>query len=306
MVGNLAAYLAVRLFVCLLQALRLETCRALATFLAWVSTDLCRVRGTVIDDNLRQAFPDMSPRGRRRLTRRMWEHLFLMVAEIAQAPRKIHRTNWRDYVSLENAAPILRAIFDGRPTLFVSAHFGNFELGGYMLGLLGFPTYSVARDLDNPYLHNYLQRFRGATGQHIVPKKGGYDEIVACLEQGRALGLLADQYAGSKGCWVNFFNRPASAHKAIALFALGHNAQVLVSAAVRRGGEPLRYTMHLHAATDVRAGGPEVGGVRELTQWYTSAFEEMIRQAPEQYWWLHRRWKDHRAARKASKAAKAA
>jgi KDO2-lipid IV(A) lauroyltransferase len=170
------------------------------------------------------------------------------------------------------------------------------------LGLLGFPPHSIARDLDNPYLHKFVHQFRGKTGQKIVPKKGGYEEIVRLLTAGRALAFLADQYAGSKGCWVTFFGRPASTHKAIALFALGHDARVIVSSA-QRLDRPLRYAIRLHAVTDVRDGGPEVRGVRELTQWYTSAFESMIRQAPEQYWWLHRRWKDRRSSRQAARAA---
>ena len=63
-------------------------------------------------------------------------------------------------------------LLDDRPLLLVSGHFGNFELAGFVLGILGFPTYTVARPLDNPYLHAFVNRFRGATGQHIVPTKG--------------------------------------------------------------------------------------------------------------------------------------
>ena len=90
-----------------------------------------------------------------------------------------------------------------------------------MLGILGFPTYTVARTLDNPYLDRFVNRFRAATGQHIIPKNGGYDQIVDVLARGGTMTFLADQYAGPKGCWVEFFGRPASAHKAIAPAGVG-------------------------------------------------------------------------------------
>jgi KDO2-lipid IV(A) lauroyltransferase len=116
------------------------------------------------------------------------------------------------------------------------------------------------------------------------------------------MGFLADQYAGSKGCWVNFFGRPASTHKAIALLALEHQAPLLVGIG-RRLDKPLHYELGMWSVTDPKTKSPETAGVRELTQWYTSQFEAMIRHTPEQYWWLHRRWKDNRPAKRRAKAA---
>jgi len=101
---------------------------------------------------------------------------------------------------------------------------------------------------------------------------------------------------------VTFFGRPASTHKAIALLALEHQAPLLVGIG-RRLHEPLHYELGLWAVTDSKTHPPEAAGVRELTQWYTSQFEDMIRQTPEQYWWLHRRWKDNRPAKRRAKAA---
>ncbi|MBI3468428.1 MAG: lysophospholipid acyltransferase family protein, partial [Planctomycetes bacterium] len=249
------------------------------------------IRRQVIDDNLRHAFPDRPADERRELARAMWEHLFLFVAEVAHVPRKIHETNWRDYVRLRNADVLVGALLSERPTLVVSAHFGNFELAGYVMGIFGFPTHTVARTLDNPDLDGFLNRFRSRTGQHIVPKKGGYDQIVSVLVSGGTMTLLADQYAGSKGCWVDFFGRPASTHKAIALLSLSNDAPVVVGAARRIGG-PLRYEMSIEGVADPRSTAPEASGVRPLTQWYTCKLEALIRRSPEQYWWLHRRWKE--------------
>lgn len=297
-----AVYVVVRLLICIVQGMSIETGCAVARFLAWLLADVLAVRGRVVDDNLTHAFPELSAADRRRLVRQMWEHLLVMVLEIAHAPRKIHDTNWRDYVRLHGEGPLLRLLLEDRPTLVTTAHFGNFEVAGYVLGLLGFKGHTVARKLDNAYLDRFVNRFRGATGQYIIPKNGGYDQILWVLSHGGTMTFLADQYAGPKGCWVQFFGRPASAHKAIALLAMEHQAPVVVSFA-RRTDRPLHFELSTYAVADPRNGSEEFASVRALTQWYTTRLEEIIRRQPNQYWWLHRRWKDTRPPRPAARKA---
>jgi len=277
--------------------MRPESCQPVVARLAFLFHDLLRVRRKVVDDNLRAALPHLDEAQRSRLGRRMWEHVLLLVIEFALAPRKIHETNWRSFIHFHRADELARLLLSERPTLLISAHYGNFELAGYILGIMGYPTCAVARTFDNPYLARFIDRFRGVTGQQIVPKKGGYEQIVSVLNRGGTLSFLADQYAGTKGCWVEFFGRAASTHKAIALFALEHEARLVVGYA-RRSGRPLCYEMGVEAILDPREAGHLAAGVRPLTQWYTSQLETIIRAAPDQYWWLHRRWKDHRKPRR--------
>jgi Kdo2-lipid IVA lauroyltransferase/acyltransferase len=295
-------YVVVRILICVVQAMRIETGRRIARGLAWFFCDVLQIRGKVVDDNLAHAFPEMPPGERLRLARRMWEHLFLLVLEVAHSPRKIHETNWRDYVSLKNEKELVRLLLDDRALLIVTAHLGNFEVGGYVLGILGFPTYTVARTLDNPFLDRFVNRFRALTGQHIIPKNGGYDRILDVLAEGGTMTFLADQYAGPKGCWVEFFGRPASAHKAIALLALDNNARVSVCAS-RRLGRPMRFELNNFLAVDPCEAGSPLATVRDLTQWYTRELENLIRATPDQYWWLHRRWKDTREKKREKIAA---
>lgn len=283
-------YLLVRLFVCLIQTLSLETCQATARALAWLACDVVRLRHRVVDDNLRHVFPEYSPRDRRNLARQMWEHLFLMVCEIAHAPRKVHETNWRRYFAFQGKREMVAYLLDERPTVFVSGHFGNFELSSFMMGLLGFPTYAIARRLDNPYLDRYVNEFRQANGQFILPKDGSAKQVDAVLRAGGVIALLGDQSAGPKGCWVDFLGRPASCHKAVSLFTLVSGAPLVVAYGKRIGG-PLQFELGTTGAVDPRLGGDELKGVKPLTQWYNRALERIIRTAPEQYWWVHRRWK---------------
>jgi Kdo2-lipid IVA lauroyltransferase/acyltransferase len=300
--GHFAVYLLVRVFVCVLQAVSIETCQRMANGLAWLMTELIPFRFQVIDNNLRHAFPQMPPGIRRQTARRMWEHLFLMLAEIAHFPRKVHDTNWRDYIRFKNESWMMRELFRNRPRVFVSGHYGNFELAGYTLGLFGFPTFTVARPLDNPYLDRFVNHFRALKGQYVLPKQGSAQEVDALLEGRGTLGVLADQHAGPKGCWVNFFNRPASTHKAIAVFALANEAPLMVGYA-RRLGRPLQYEMAMETLVDPATMDSSLKEVTALTQWYTNVLETIIRHAPEQYWWVHRRWKDNRPAKKRASAA---
>jgi KDO2-lipid IV(A) lauroyltransferase len=221
----------------------------------------------------------------------MWAHWILMGCEIAHAPRKIHRSNYHQYVSVHRRQELVHFLLDSRPRLLVSGHFGNFELGGFMTGLLGFPTFTVARSLDNPYLDRYVNRFRGAHGQAILPKQGSSGQVDSLMKSGQILTILGDQYAGPKGCWVDFFGHPTSCHKAIALFTLTAGAPLAVVYARRVGG-PLQLEIGLAGLADPRLPGPETQGVVALTEWYNRRLEELIFRSPEQYWWLHRRWRE--------------
>ncbi len=185
----------------------------------------------------------------------------------------------------------------------MTGHFGNWELGGYTLGLLGFSTFAIARKLDNPYLNDFLlHRFRQRTGQRILYKDGDFERIQAVLAGGGAIATLGDQDAGRRGQFVDFFGRPASTHKAVALLALEFDA-VMAVIGVPRFGEPMRYEVRVEEVIlpEEYAGRPDA--VRAITQRFTAALERMVRRAPEQYFWLHRRWKHEPPVRKAKRAA---
>ncbi|MEM6656166.1 MAG: lipid A biosynthesis acyltransferase [Planctomycetota bacterium] len=293
---DFSAYIALRVAIATLQALPLSVCERLSRCLAWLVGDACGFRRAVVDENLSHAFPEADAAERRRIARGMWRHLFLMVAEIAHTPRKVHRTNWRERCDLPDVDVIVRTLVTDRPNVIVSGHYGNFELGGYLLGMFGFPTHTVARPLDNERVNRFVNEFRGRTGQHMLPKQGSRDAIEGLLAGGGILALLGDQAAGGKACWVRFFGRPASTHKAVSLFTLGYAAPTLVMS-TRRAGAPLRYEVEVAGVTDPESDGFEFGDPTTLTQWFADGLERLIRVAPEQYWWVHRRWKGTPPAR---------
>jgi KDO2-lipid IV(A) lauroyltransferase len=296
------AYLAVRLGVCFIQMLPNEAARGFARILATLAHRFDRRHRQVADDNLRHAFPELCDRERERLVRATFRHFLSLIIEIARLPRKLCVGNWREHVTLVGGDKVVGAMTSGRPALIVTAHLGNWELAGFALGLLGFRTHAVARTLDNPHLDRFLLRFREKTGQRVLAKKGDYDQITDLLKDSGVLATLADQDAGQRGVFVDFFGRPASTHKAIALMALEYDAPLVVVGVPRVSVRPRHYHVVVEELIEPSEFAKRPDAVRALTQRYTAALERIIRRYPEQYFWLHRRWK-HQPMARARRAA---
>lgn len=283
-------YLLVRVVVCVLQTLSVTASLRLAEALAWLAYRVNRRHRRVAADNLSHAFPEMGEADRDRLVRDVYRHFFRMMLTMVHLPRCYHVTNWRRYLDITPGIPLLEAMVSGRPVLLVTGHFGNWELGGYTLGVVGFTSHAIFRPLDNPYLDRFLRQFRQRTGQGLLAKHGDFERMQAILEANGAIATLGDQDAGQRGLYVEFFNRPASTHKAIALMALEYNAPLVVLG-IPCVAAPLFHHLCVSDVVDPAeyAGRPDA--VPAMTQRFTDALETLIRRHPEQYLWLHRRWK---------------
>lgn len=283
--------LLLRSLIAIVQAVPIHWCAGFSRGLSWLAADVIRFRQKVIRDNLRGVYPDITEQQMQEMTRQMWYHLSLMVFEVIQAPRKIHDSNWRKYVTILDKKTITNYMIDYRPLVAVSGHFGNFEMAGYVTGLLGIPSYTVARTLDNPQLDRFVSEFRSRNGQQILPKDGSAVAAQKVLDSGGILTILGDQHAGTKGCWINFLGRPAACHKAIALFTLSANAPMMVNYC-RQLDQPLHFEIGCTGVADPLDLPENLRDVTSLTQWYNDRMAEAIGKAPQQYWWLHRRWKE--------------
>ncbi|MCI0685373.1 MAG: lysophospholipid acyltransferase family protein [Gemmataceae bacterium] len=294
-------YCVVRLVVCVLQAVSLEAACAFARFLAWLAYHVDKRHRLVAQDNLAKAFPGKySDAEIDRLVRGVYRHFCTVLIEIAHAPRKMHVHNWKRFCRFVHGERIIDALLSDRPLLIVTGHYGNWELAGTMIGLAGFRTYAIARPLDNPYLDGYLRAFRERTGQRLLAKHGDFEKIQQILDGGGVIATLADQDAGQRGLFVDFFGRPASTHKAVALMALEHRVPMIVA------GVPKRQGVYEITSADVIL--PEdyeqsPDAVRAMTQRFTTDLEALIRRAPEQYFWVHRRWKHQPQPRRRREAA---
>jgi KDO2-lipid IV(A) lauroyltransferase len=228
-----------------------------------------------------------------------------MLVEMIRLPRVLRRGNLSAYVRDARASDLdlfRRWAATGRPKLVLTGHFGNWEILSYVTGLAGFRGGVVARRLDNPYLDRYVAHFRRKTGLTLLDKQADYARILQLLARGEGVGMVGDQDAGPRGLFVDFFGRPASTFKSIALLSLEYRAPIFVFGAARTGW-PMQYRVYFEdlILPEDYAFCPDAP--RAITERYTQALERLVRRHPEQYFWLHRRWKHQPKAGKLKKAA---
>jgi KDO2-lipid IV(A) lauroyltransferase len=293
-------YLAFRTAVCVVQAFPptwlAAAADAVADFAFFV---LPRnwTRYQVARDQLVASFPDRFRTAEQidACLHAMWRHLFRLVGEMLHLHRKLRRDNVAEAVRFRGRPSAVRSLLSGRPVIVLSGHYGNWELAVAMFGVLGFRMGLVARNLDNPLLDRWMRRMRRGTGHLFISKRGAAEPMTRLLAAGGCVAVLADQDAGSGGVFVDFFGRPASTHKSIALLALEYDALVCVGYARRLDNQRLgngwpRYEYGCMQVLDSREF-TQASAVKELTQAYTRALELCVSLAPEQYFWVHRRWK---------------
>ncbi len=241
--------------------------------------------------NLSRSFPDMPVGERQRMARRSMQHLVMLGVEVLFTTRLIRLDSWGRYVELHELSETVELLLrDKSPVLTLTGHYGNWEILGYTLATMGFESAAVARPLDNPYINQWLLGVRQKKGMRILDKKGATTEITDILDAGGVVSFIADQNAGAKGLFVDFFGRKASTYKSIALLAMRYDAPVVIGYA-RRMGERFRFRMGVNDIIYPSDWAEEGDPLRYITQRYTKAIEDFVREDPGQYLWVHRRWK---------------
>jgi len=283
-------YVMLRILVVFLHLFNVETNLNTACFLGrllWKHYHRGRKRAL---DNLRASFPEKSEEWIWRTGRRSFEHIAMLAVDMLFTPRLVKRCNWRHYSRFKTAERLKWIAQEGHGLLMVTGHYSNFEIMGYMLGLFGFNAYSIARPLDNKFISKYLYEVRQRAGQRIIDKKGASEIMDSLVADGAALGFIADQDAGKKGIFVDFFGRKASTYKSIGLLALSCNIPIAVAYS-RREDNRFYFEIGVNRIILPEEWADKDEPLEWITAEYTKAIEEFVREDPSQYWWLHRRWK---------------
>jgi KDO2-lipid IV(A) lauroyltransferase len=239
--------------------------------------------------NARVAFPRLSSAERRRLCRRSWQHLGMTVVELAATLARPADAVLAT-VRLEGLGH-LRAVMEthGR-ALVLTAHLGNWELLGLAHRLTGYPLAIVVRPLDSPWLDALAVRLRRLAGVELIEKRGALRQVLESLRRGRLVGILLDQNAARReGVFVPFFGRPASTSRSLAVLAIRTGTPV-VPAFIRRERAG-RHLVEIQPALLPPGRGTGEQGVVELTLRCTRAIEAAVRATPEQWLWIHDRWR---------------
>lgn len=239
--------------------------------------------------NLRQAFPEASPAERGRLCRQSFQHLGLMAVELcallARSPDQVLHQ-----VRLEGGEHLDAAVARHGRALLLTAHLGNWELLAVARRLTGYDLAVVVRPLDAPWLGVLADRVRRKGGVELIPKRQALRRVLHALGRGRLVGILLDQNASRReGVFVPFFGRPASTSRAVAVLALRTRTPIIPVFARREGAG--RHRVVVHPPLEPPAGRDSAGAVVELTGRCTALIEAAVRATPEQWLWVHDRWR---------------
>jgi Kdo2-lipid IVA lauroyltransferase/acyltransferase len=289
--ADYAQYLALRLVAMILHCFPVEANLVTAGLLGDFMYAVDKRHRLRAMENLRHSFPDMPEEERRQVARQSMRQLFQFFVEMLFTTRLVRLETWRKYVELADFQKTLELLLDEkRGLIMLTGHYGNWEILGYVLATLGFATTSVARSLDNPFINEYVLGVRQRRGQKIVDKRGATTEVTGILSRGGTVGFIADQNAGSKGIFVDFFGRKASTYKSIALLAMTYEVPVVIGYA-RRTNHGFRFRVGAQDIILPEDWRDQDDPMRYITQRYTRAIEDFVREEPGQYLWVHRRWK---------------
>ena len=283
-------YVLLRIVLFVVFMFKVETMLKFACFLGrclWKHYGRGRERAI---NNLKASFPEKDDKWIAQTGIRSFEQLMMFLVDLLYTPRLVDRNNWEKFSTYSNIEQTKWLLQAGRPMLMVAAHYGSFEIMGYMLSVFGFDIYSIARPLDNKFINKYLYGIRQKKGQKLIDKKGASEKLDSIIRQGATLCFIADQDAGKKGVFVDFFGRKASTYKSIALLAIQYNLPVGIGAS-RRVGNRFFFDIEIARLIFPEEWKDKSDPLHWLTQEYTKEFEKSIRRDPAQYWWLHRRWK---------------
>jgi KDO2-lipid IV(A) lauroyltransferase len=273
----------------IIRLLPLRLAQLTGRFIGSVGYLVARRRRGIAIDNLRHAFPDKTREEVKRIAHGAFQNYAICISEFLWFPR-LTPERLRKLVRIINVELAAEVYSRGKGVVFVSGHFGNWELSAFAFGhFVGYPMTIIVQNQRNRLVNDVINRYRCIWGNSVVPMESSAREILKKLSGGEAVGILADQSAPMEGRYVNFFDRPAATHGGPAIFSLRTRAPIVVGFLVR--GREGKYELNLEEVPTSDLGDYSEENVVELTRRHVAFLEKYVRQYPDQWLWMHRRWK---------------
>ncbi len=249
----------------------------------------------IAEDNLGHAFPDWDEGRRRSAALGVYGHFGRVLLDVLWMAHR-ERDVILAHVDVTGAEHVEAARAAGRGALLVTAHIGNWEVHGMAHGWLFGPIGVVARPLDNPALDARLCDVRRRPGNTVIYKKRALPQVLRLLRENAAVAILVDQNVqAGDGVFVDYFGRKAATTTVAAALALKTGCAVIPTHTELR--EDGRYALVYEPPLALPSTGSRAGDLHALTQAVTTVIEGWVRRRPEQWLWLHRRWKTQPAER---------
>ena len=234
--------------------------------------------------NLSFALPDLDEAGRNKIIDGVFHSIARLLVAIARVP-SLNKSNIREWIDYEGLENYLDAKREGKGVLVATAHLGNWELSAFSHALMTEPMNVMVRPLDNPLIDRLVERRRTASGNCLLFKRDAARSVLKALRNNEAVGILIDQNtAPAEGAFINFFGKAACAGTAFAKFASHSGAAVVPGFAIWDDARK-KYVLRFYPKIEL------TGDTIADTQRIHSLIEKVVREHPDQWMWIHRRWK---------------
>ena len=226
----------------------------------------------------------------RKILKASFQHFFTIVVESIFLPKYLTSDRWRERVEFSQAPQFKEHLKKGRGLIILAPHLGNWEAANFTVALAGIPFQVIARPLKNPYLDQYLRKNREMAGAEVLPRRGGFRGLVEAISSGRAVAILHDQNQRKRPIFVNFFGKKAATDRSPAFLALRFDTPVVVAALLRQNKD-FRFRMEAEFLYPPTSKEKNKDEIHRFTEQIHRATEKMILNHPEQYFWLHDRYR---------------
>lgn len=255
--------------------------RILYKFLPWLRKTGYR--------NLEMAMPELSRGEHEKILLGCFESMGRQLGFISHFKR-LSPESFQEMVDIEGREHLDNAHNAGKGVLFFTGHFGGWELFNLVPPAFGYPMNILVRRIDNERVENYVESLRSVFGSRTIDKKVSARTMFRILNSGGILGIVADLNAQEReGVFVDFFGIPASTTTGVARLAFRTNPAVIPAFAIWQHDKK-KFLIKLYEPIEIPEGGDNEENIRKFTQDFTSLIEEIIRQYPDQWMWIHKRW----------------
>lgn len=281
-------YILIKLLYLVFSRISFTSARIFADAIAFILQHFVGYRKKVVLANLRLVYGNKLPVEKSALLKSIYKNFTYLWFEVLQAG-KLKNDNFEKHFVLHNFELLEKAIADKKGIVLVSGHFGNFEWIARLFGLLQWPIAGIAKKQKNRLVDDFIRKRRELNGAEVIYTKTAIKDGLRFLQKGGALGIIGDQDARHKGIFVDFLGIPSSTAVGLSVFHLRSQAPLIFIIAIRT-----KYAhFEIFAEKIETEAEPKVtdASIRTVTQAYSDVLTKWVRKYPEQWFWMHRRWK---------------
>jgi KDO2-lipid IV(A) lauroyltransferase len=261
-----------------------------ARIASWIGYNLAKRQRNSGLKNLSMTMPQLSTAEQEAILRACFDNLGRLLVEFSHFP-DLTKSNISDYVVYEGFENFSEGVRRGKGVLFLTGHFGAWELSSFAHSIYGHPMKFVVREIDNPRVERLISGYRSIGGNAPVRRQNASRDILKALRNNETVGILMDQNTvREEGVFAEFFGIPAATTPAVATFALRTGAAVIPGFLIW-DEEIQKHRLHFDPPLELIQTGDRTADILENTRMFNKVLENYVRKNPDQWLWIHRRWK---------------